>query len=198
MATRSGHRLSRRRFLGAMGASAGAAALNPGGAMASPGRSPAGRHGHGFPASEHFGRIFRQPPFAQRTPRVEAGLLELGKPGGLLDARDPLAAGPKRLIVDLSLSATNLNNPTHTAGTTFFGQFLDHDVTFDADSRLGQPTVPQQARNYRTPSLDLDSVYGAGPVAQQELYDPADHVSSSSRAAASSRTCQGAETARRS
>jgi hypothetical protein len=49
-------------------------------------------------------------------------------------------------------------------------------MTFDADSRLGRPTVPQEARNYRTPSLDLDSLYGAGPVAQQELYDPADHV----------------------
>jgi hypothetical protein len=159
-----------------MGASAGAAALNPGGATASPGRPPAGHHGHCSLAPQHFGRIFRLPPFAQTTPKVEAALLELGNPGGLLDAQDPLAAGPKQLIVDLSLSANNPNNPNHTAGTTFLGQFLDHDVTFDADSQLAQPTVPQQARNYRTPSLDLDSVYGAGPVAQQELYDPADHV----------------------
>ena len=59
MATRSGHRLNRRRFLGAMGASVGAAALNPGGAIASPGRPQAGHHGHGFLAPEHFGRIFR-------------------------------------------------------------------------------------------------------------------------------------------
>jgi hypothetical protein len=49
-------------------------------------------------------------------------------------------------------------------------------MTFDADPQLAQPTEPQSARNYRTPSLDLDSVYGAGPVAQQELYDPGDHV----------------------
>jgi hypothetical protein len=175
MATRDGHRLSRRRFLGAMGASAGAAALNPGGAAAVPGRPPAAL-GQGFLRAEHFGRIFRLPPFARQSPKVEAALRELGKPGGLLDAKDRLEAGPKQLIVDLSLSANNANNPNHTAGTTFFGQFLDHDMTFDADSRLAQPTEPRSARNYRTPTLDLDSVYGAGFVAQQELYDPSDHV----------------------
>jgi hypothetical protein len=35
----------------------------------------------------------------------------------------------------------NPNNPTHTAGTTFFGQFLDHDITFDASSPLGVPPI---------------------------------------------------------
>jgi hypothetical protein len=172
------HRLSRRRFLGAVGATAGAVALDPAGAVATPARSA----GHGPCAhassagAQHFGRIFRLPPFAQQTPKVEAALRELGRPGGLLDAADPLAAGPKALIVDLSLSANNPNNPNHTAGTTFVGQFIDHDVTFDAGSRLGQATNPADARNFRTPALDLDSVYGAGPVAQQELYDPADHI----------------------
>ena len=66
--------------------------------------------------------------------------------------------------------------PDHTAGTTFLGQFLDHDMTFDASSRLAHPTNPQDAPNFRTPPLDLDSVYGAGPVAQQELYEPSDHI----------------------
>ena len=180
-------RLSRRRFLGTVGASAGAAALSPGGAAAArepsqaalgPVPAPGAPTGHCRPslAAEHFGRIFRLPPFAPHTPEVEGALRELGKPGGLLDAADPLAAGPKALIVDLSLSANNPNNPNHTAGTTFFGQFLDHDVTFDAGSRLAQATDPEQARNFRSPALDLDSVYGAGPVAQQELYDAVDHV----------------------
>jgi hypothetical protein len=114
------------------------------------------------------------PPFAEHTRNVEAALRELGEPGGLLDAKDPLAAGPKALIVDLSLSANNRNNPTQTAGTTFFGQFLDHDITFDANSRLAQPTAPQSAHNFRTPALDLDSVYGAGAVADPHLYEAAD------------------------
>jgi hypothetical protein len=80
--------------------------------------------------------------------RVDAALVELGKPGGLLDANDPLAAGPEQLIVDLSLSANNTNNPSQTAGMTFLGQFLDHDLTFDASSRLAQPTNPEEAGNF--------------------------------------------------
>jgi hypothetical protein len=166
-------RISRRGFLGTMGAGAGALALNPAAALAAPGLAAPGR---GVERADHFGRIFELPPFAVQTPAVEAALVELGKPGGLLDAADPLSAGPKALIVDLSLSANNPNNPTHTAGTTFFGQFLDHDMTFDAGSRLAQATKPENARNFRTPALDLDSVYGAGHVAQQELYDPDDHL----------------------
>ena len=166
-----GHRISRRRFLGTVGAGAGAMALSPASALAAP-----ADHGQAYARTDRFGRIFRLPPFAEASPGVEAALIELGKPGGLLDAKDPLSAGPKQLIVDLSLSANNPNNPTHTAGTTFFGQFLDHDMTFDASSRLAHPTNPQDARNFRTPALDLDSVYGAGPVAQQELYDPSDHI----------------------
>jgi hypothetical protein len=100
--------------------------------------------------------MFRLPTFAPQSLKVEAALRELGRPGGLLDAADPLAAGPKALIVDLSLSANNPNNPSHTAGTTFFGQFLDHDVTFDATSRLARATNPADALNSRTPALDLD------------------------------------------
>src|SRR6266545_5211986 len=166
-------RLSRRRFLGAVGTGVGAVALDP--AEVTAARCAANRHPRAA-RTDHFGRIFRLPPFAGKSARVEAALVELGKPGGLLDANDPLAAGPKQLIVDLSLSANNPNNPSHPAGTTFFGQFLDHDITFDASSRLAQPTSPEEARNFRTPALDLDSVYGAGPVADQALYDPADHI----------------------
>ena len=78
------------------------------------------------------------------------------------------------LITEPGLSANNRNNPTHTAGTTFFGQFVDHDITFDTGSPMGVPTNPGDATNSRTPSLDLDSVYGAGSVASPQLYDSAD------------------------
>lgn len=121
-----------------------------------------------------FGRMFHLPPFAPPTAAARAALLELGKPGGILDANDNLAAGPVALIVDPALSVTNRNNPTHTAGTTFMGQFLDHDMTFDTTSRLGRPTAPVSATNARTPVFDLDSVYGLGPVGSPQLYDPDD------------------------
>ncbi len=167
-----GRGVSRKRFLGALGAGAGAIALDPASAVAGRGR----RNGRSLAGPDRFGRMFRLPAFAEQSPKIEAALRELGKPGGLLDANDQLAAGPKALIVDLSLSANNPNNPDQPAGTTFFGQFLDHDMTFDASSTLGRATAPESARNFRTPSFDLDSVYGAGPVAQQELYDPSDHI----------------------
>ena len=78
-------------------------------------------------------------------------------------ARDNLAAGPVALIVDPALSVDNANNAEHTAGTTFVGQFLDHDMTFDLGSKLGVPVDPEDSLNTRTPAFDLDSVYGGGP-----------------------------------
>ena len=80
-----------------------------------------------------FGRMFRLPPFAPPTDAVRNALVELGKPGGLMDAKDDLEAGPIALILDPNLSLINRNNPTHTAGVTFFGQFLDHDMAASAE-----------------------------------------------------------------
>jgi hypothetical protein len=111
------------------------------------------------------------PPFAESSNELEAALLELGKRGGILDAKDALDRSPVDLIADLTLSANNPNNGTHTAGTTFMGQFIDHDITFDLTSRLGQATDPGLSPNFRTPGLDLDSVYGGGPDANPELYE---------------------------
>ena len=78
-----------------------------------------------------FGRMFRLPPFAPPTAAVQDALLEIGKVDGIMDAQDDLTAGPMELILNPNLSMVNRDNPTHTAGVTFFGQFLDHDMTFD-------------------------------------------------------------------
>ena len=76
----------------------------------------------GYFASGRFGRLFGElPPFAADTPAVRDALLELGRPGGLMDAGDDLAAGPVALITDATLSRHNPNNPTLTAGMTFLG-----------------------------------------------------------------------------
>ena len=117
--------------------------------------------------SQTFGRMFHQmPAFAPATDEVIDALLEVGKKGGLMDANDDLAAGPILLITDPNLSLINRNNPTHTAGVTFFGQFLDHDMTFDQTSQLGVPAPPRKSPNARTAFFDLDSVYADGPARQ--------------------------------
>jgi hypothetical protein len=167
-------RYSRRGFLARAGAGAGALALG-GSASAALVRSfvgPAARSRFVSTDGQHFGRLFPDlPPFAPASEGVKKSLRSLGAQGGPLDAQDKLSAGPTQLIVDPSLSANNADNPTHTAGTTFVGQFIDHDVTFDTGSPLGTPTDPLSSPNGRTPALDLDSLYGSGPSGSPMLYD---------------------------
>lgn len=166
-------RFTRRGFLGGIGAGAIGAA----GTIASPEELVAQQISHTTTRSDRFSRMFdRLQPFADAGLRVQSALREMGAKNGLLDAKDQLSAGPIQLIVDPALSVNNPDNPSTTAGVTFFGQFLDHDMTFDAQSRLGVPTRPERSTNSRTPSFDLDSVYGRGPIADTHLYDPADRV----------------------
>ncbi|MEK6289761.1 MAG: heme peroxidase family protein [Acidobacteriota bacterium] len=68
------------------------------------------------------------------------------------------------------------NNPADAgvssipAGFTYFGQFVDHDVTFDVSSSLDVATDANTINNMRSPALDLDSVYGSGPGLDPFLY----------------------------
>jgi hypothetical protein len=157
--------ITRRQFLGGLGAGATAIGVrNVLGPDTAEARAPATR-------SDRFSRMFDLPPFAEASPSLEAALREIGRPGGLLDATDALERGPVDLIVDPALSANNPNNPAHTAGTTFMGQFMDHDMTFDIGSALGVAMEPRTATNGRTPSFDLDSMYGGGPTASPQLYE---------------------------
>ena len=186
------HRSSRRDFLkGAGAAGAGVMVGSIGGGLtaqaatagAAPPPVPGGRYAGngGAPASSvDFGRIFpKLAPFAEATDSVRNALLEVGAAGGVLDAGDQLAAGPKALIVDPTVNGnptaanqygTNPDNPTMTAGSTFVGQFIDHDITFDQTSQLGVPQNPLISPNTRTAALDLDSVFGGGPGIRPDLY----------------------------
>ena len=165
-------RVSRRGFIGGIGAGAVGAA----GAIAHP-ESAAAQVRPDIETTtrpDRFSRLFGQlPPFVENNMRVQSALRELGAQNGLLDAKDNLALGPLGLIQN---PGNNPDNTTTTAGVTFFGQFLDHDITFDATSRLGVATRPERSPNSRTPSFDLDSVYGRGPIADNQLYDPDDRV----------------------
>ena len=59
---------------------------------------------------------------------------------------------------------------TIPAGYTYFGQFVDHDITLDIASTLDTPVDATKIHNMRTPSLDLDSVYARGPALDSFLY----------------------------
>jgi len=64
-------------------------------------------------------------------------------------------------------SADNKNVP---AGYTYLGQFVDHDITFDT-TPISERVVDRSAiENFRTPKLELDSVYGIGPAGSPHLY----------------------------
>src|SRR3954469_14321601 len=51
------------------------------------------------------------------------------------------------------------------SGFTYLGQFIDHDLTFDKTTvALGANVSATQLLQGRSPTLDLDSMYGAGPA----------------------------------
>jgi len=122
-------------------------------------------------ASNTFGRMFRNlPPFAPQTDAVRTAMKQLGAVGGVLDAKDVLTDPIKSITDPANFSPNNPDNPNMTAGMTFLGQFLDHDITLDKNSPLNQNSAPGRTINFRTAAFDLDSVYGNGPAGSPELY----------------------------
>ncbi|MEV0676377.1 heme peroxidase family protein [Actinosynnema sp. NPDC050436] len=56
-------------------------------------------------------------------------------------------------------------DPVIPAGFTYLGQFVDHDLTMDrTESQLGGDVNLDDLVQGRSPALDLDSVYGRGPL----------------------------------
>jgi hypothetical protein len=100
-------------------------------------------------------------PFARLIPNSQAYA-----PG--LPPRPPATAISKTMVEDPKHPKFS---PNIVLGTVFFGQFVDHDLTLN-DTTAGQgpsvsATVPL---DIRTPALDLDSVYGMGPIDQPNFY----------------------------
>jgi hypothetical protein len=56
---------------------------------------------------------------------------------------------------------------------TYFGQFVDHDITFDPMTTLIKHSDPDALTDFRTPALDMDNIYGRGPGDQPYLYNVA-------------------------
>jgi hypothetical protein len=96
--------------------------------------------------------MFSLPPLYVPAPQLHA----LGAPNGPLDGGDD----PDRTA-------------TVPVGHVFFGQFVDHDITLDVTSSLSAVADPLETPNARTPTLDLDCVYGLGFEASPFLYHAA-------------------------
>jgi len=116
-----------------------------------------------------FGRMFRSLPAAQFA---DADLLALAREEAMLSP--PETDGQGRPSAAPETEADGEENFDIPAGHTYFGQFIDHDITFDPASSLDRQNDPEALTDFRTPRLDLDSLYGRGPDDQPYLYDPAD------------------------
>src|SRR5579864_4260745 len=103
-----------------------------------------------------YGRMFATlPPLAAD----EEYLLKLGREGSLMDV--DAAYGNQQESSD---------NPRIPAGFPIFGQFIAHDITADR-SLLHHHARLEELRNFRSPRLDLECLYAAGPTGDPHLYD---------------------------
>jgi len=121
---------------------------------------------HSSIRDQRFGRMFRNLPAANFP---EPALVALGKTMFDGTFSDRIARGEP---VDVPLDREEPNdNGAIPSGYTYLGQFIDHDITFDPVSSLDRFNDPDALQDFRTPRLDLDSLYGSGPDDQPFLYD---------------------------
>src|SRR6266849_10800606 len=106
--------------------------------------------------SGKYGRMFATLPSLAVD---EEYLLKLGREGSLMDV--DAAYGNRQ---------ENTDNPRIAAGFPIFGQFIAHDITADR-SLLHHHALLEELRNFRTPRLDLECLYAAGPSGDPHLYD---------------------------
>ncbi|TNE63296.1 MAG: hypothetical protein EP335_09755 [Alphaproteobacteria bacterium] len=127
-----------------------------------------------------FGRMFPDlEPWAPDVPehRQEAKFLKFAnrhmveKPSGAAD--DALPPNPTEIANDRALreALDREFDSRIPSAYTFFGQFIDHDITLDVTPLSESEVDPNRLHNFRTPRLDLDCIYGTGPDDQPYLYE---------------------------
>ena len=105
-----------------------------------------------------YGRLFPELPSFSAEQEF---LFALGRAGGLCDCGDD-ADEPSSLA-------------SVAAGWPFFGQFVAHDITADRSAPQAHADL-SHLRNARSPQLNLEGLYGDGPVGHPFLFrrdDPA-------------------------
>jgi hypothetical protein len=142
---------------------------------AATGTTPTGRPHHGVaqrgleslpssPFTGRFGRMFRELPVFDHDPATLSALA-----GTMIQDAEPTQTADGAFDED--------ENPARVpAGYTYFGQFIDHDITFDPVSSLDRQNDPDALVDFRSPRFDLDNLYGRGPDDQPYLYDHDDPV----------------------
>jgi hypothetical protein len=121
-----------------------------------------GHHGFGprHDAVPPTGTTFKAGRFGRMVP-------ELARP---LDVPDAALVELGLAMVDGPGGKPSGNNANISAGFTYLAQFIDHDITLDTTGLNESLQDPNAVENFRTPRLDLDSVYGLGPRVQPSLY----------------------------
>lgn len=113
---------------------------------------PHSRFYHGL-----FGRMFRNLPPQDPAP---AGNTDQDREKAL-----------QKIVNTMFVDSPGRSNDNIPAGYTYFGQFVNHDITYDPTSALQRQNDPDKLSNFRTPRFDLDSLYGSGPDGDPFMYD---------------------------
>lgn len=135
-----------------------------------------------------FGRMFRMLPAAEYGNSDSASIHNLEllaaqmslKPDDASTGTASPATGAESPATGAASPATDSPDPNDQPDAresgipalyTYFGQFVDHDITYDPSSLMQKRNDPDSMVDYRTPAFDLDSLYGRGPSDDPYMYD---------------------------